>query len=83
MRIKAFTLNGRQLNIVAVIENDYWVITVRENGHNVGRAEYRVSVETAADALTYSNAPDLVDHLMDTALRDAENDSIGVRSLPA
>ena len=51
MRSRLFTFNGRELEIVAIVENNYWLVTIREGGHTVGCVEYRVSLETTADAL--------------------------------
>ncbi len=78
MKTDHFEFKGRALDVVAVIEGDNWIITIREKGHRVGRMEYRATTETVHDAEIAINSVDLVDEMMKIARRDVEDDIVGL-----
>ena len=82
MRTESFEFKGRKLDVVAVVAGGNWVVTIRENGHTVGRMEYRATVETVNDAATAINAVDLVSEMMKIARRDVLDDTVGLNPVP-
>src|SRR3546814_19165075 len=69
MRTESFEFKGRKLDAIAVEADGNWVVTIRENGHTVGRMEYRATVDTVNDAANASHPVDLVSEMMNIARR--------------
>src|SRR3546814_14023904 len=67
---------------IAVEADGNWVVTSRENGHTVGRMEYRATVETVNDAANAINPVDLVSEMMKIARRDVLDDIVGLNPAP-
>jgi hypothetical protein len=78
MRTEQFEFKGRVLDVVADVDGDSWIVTIRENGHTVGRMEYRATTETVHDAALAANSVDLVGEMMKIARRDVEDDIVGL-----
>lgn len=83
MRKEEFKFRGRNLEVVALETNGVWTVTVCEDGHTVGRMEYRTTSETVSDAAHASNGVDLVQEMMRIARRDVEEDNVGLNPLPS
>ena len=82
MRTESFEFKGRKLDVIAVEADGNWVVTIRENGHTVGRMEYRATVETVNDAANAINPANLVSEMMKIARRDVLDDIVGLNPAP-
>lgn len=83
MRKEEFTFGERNLEVVALEREGVWTVTVCENGHTVGRMEYRTTSETVLDAAHASTSVDLVQEMMKIARRDVEEDIVGLNPPPS
>lgn len=82
MRTESFEFKGRELDVIATEADGNWVVTIHENGHTVGRMEYRATAETVDDAATAINAVDLVGEMTKIARRDVLDDIVGLNPAP-
>ena len=83
MRKEEFKFEGRNLEVIALETDGVWTVTVREDGHTVGRMEYRTTNETVSAAAHASNRVDLVQEMMRIARRDVEEDNVGLNPPPS
>jgi hypothetical protein len=76
MEPRNFTYDGRQLQVRALPDSEGWRVRVFENDTLVTGVVYSVSHETTVDARMQSVPHDLVEHLMQLAQSDVENNIV-------